>query len=132
MKMQVRTEAPGGWTMEATSIQPPARLMSASFTRRSHSGLRAEGPAGGDPAAPKLTACGDPARDQAVAVIMARLLKLPRRSVVLAEDETHLHLPPHVQASWTLRGIRPPRSPRHQSRLKVHLNEQQCFVRPLA
>jgi hypothetical protein len=41
---------------------------------------------------PKLTACGDPARDQAVAVIMARLLKLPRRSVVLAEDETQLHL----------------------------------------
>jgi hypothetical protein len=37
-------------------------------------------------------ACGDPARDQAVAVIMARLLKLPRRSLVLAEDETHLHL----------------------------------------
>jgi hypothetical protein len=55
---------------------------------------------------PKLTACGDPARDQAVAVIMARLLKLPR-SVVLAEDETHLHLPPHARASWTLRGIRP-------------------------
>jgi hypothetical protein len=27
-----------------------------------------------------------------LAVIMARLLKLPRRSVVLAEDETHLHL----------------------------------------
>jgi hypothetical protein len=40
-----------------------------------------------------LMACGDPARDQAVAVIMARLLKRPRRSVVvLAEDETHLHL----------------------------------------
>jgi hypothetical protein len=56
---------------------------------------------------PKLTAPGDPARDQAVAAIMARLLKLPRRSVVLAEDETHLHLLPHVRASWTLRGIRP-------------------------
>jgi hypothetical protein len=42
-----------------------------------------------------------------VAVIMARLLKLPRRSVVLAEDETDLHLPLHVRASWTLRGIRP-------------------------
>ena len=40
-------------------------------------------------------------------MIMARLLKLLRRSVVLAEDETHLHLPPHVRASWTLRGIRP-------------------------
>jgi hypothetical protein len=32
---------------------------------------------------------------------MARLLELPRRAVVLAEDETHLHLLPHVRASWT-------------------------------
>ena len=35
--------------------------------------------------------------------IVARLLKLPRRAVVLAEDETHLNLLPHVRASWTLR-----------------------------
>jgi transposase len=56
---------------------------------------------------PKLTARGDPARDQAVAAITARLLALPRRAVVLAEDETHLHLLPHVRASWTRRGIRP-------------------------
>jgi hypothetical protein len=27
--------------------------------------------------------------------------------VVLAEDETHLNLPPHVRASWTLRAARP-------------------------
>jgi hypothetical protein len=40
---------------------------------------------------PKLTACGDPARDQAVAVNHGRLLKLLRRSVVLAEDQTRLH-----------------------------------------
>ena len=26
---------------------------------------------------------------------------------MLAEDETHLNLLPHVRASWTLRGIRP-------------------------
>jgi hypothetical protein len=26
---------------------------------------------------------------------------------VFAEDETHLNLPPHVRASWTLRGTRP-------------------------
>ena len=38
---------------------------------------------------------------------MARLLELPRRAVVLAEDETHLNLLPHVRASWTLRGARP-------------------------
>jgi len=35
-----------------------------------------------------------------------RLLELPRRSVVLA-DETHLNLLPHVRASWTPRGLRP-------------------------
>jgi DDE superfamily endonuclease/winged helix-turn helix protein len=56
---------------------------------------------------PKLTARGDPAHDQAVAAIVARLLQLPRRAVVLAEDETHLHLLPHVRASWTRRGTRP-------------------------
>jgi DDE superfamily endonuclease/Homeodomain-like domain len=56
---------------------------------------------------PKLTARGDPGHDQAVAVITARLLALPRRAVVLAEDETHLHLLPHVRASWTRRGRRP-------------------------
>jgi transposase len=48
---------------------------------------------------PKLTARGDPWHDHAVAVIVARLIRLPRRSVVLAEDETRLHLLPHVRAS---------------------------------
>jgi transposase len=56
---------------------------------------------------PKLTARGDPVRDHVVAGIVARLLTLPRRAVVLAEDETHLNLLPHVRASWTLRGRRP-------------------------
>jgi transposase len=56
---------------------------------------------------PKLTARGDPAHDHAVAQTVKRLLELPRRSVVLAEDETHLNLLPHVRASWTLRGARP-------------------------
>jgi hypothetical protein len=56
---------------------------------------------------PKLAARGDPWHDQAVAAIMARLLELPRRAVVLAEDETHLNLLPHVRASWTRRGLRP-------------------------
>jgi hypothetical protein len=56
---------------------------------------------------PKLTARGDPAHDHVVAGIVARLLELPRRAVVLAEDETHLNLLPHVRASWTLRTIRP-------------------------
>jgi transposase len=56
---------------------------------------------------PKLTARGDPDHDHVVAGIVARLLELPRRAVVLAEDETHLNLLPHVRASWTLRGARP-------------------------
>src|SRR5580693_5643683 len=52
---------------------------------------------------PGLTARGDPDHDHVVAAIVARLLELPRRAVVLAEDETHLNLLPHVRASWTLR-----------------------------
>jgi transposase len=55
---------------------------------------------------PKLTARGDPWHDHVVAGIVARLAELPRRAVVLAEDETHLNLLPHVRASWTLRGRR--------------------------
>jgi hypothetical protein len=54
---------------------------------------------------PKLTARGDPDHDHVVAGIVARLL--PRGSVVLAEDGTHLNLLPHVRASWTLRARRP-------------------------
>jgi transposase len=56
---------------------------------------------------PKLTARGDPDHDHVVAQIVARLIELPRRAVVLAEDETHLNLLPHVRASWTLRTGRP-------------------------
>jgi hypothetical protein len=56
---------------------------------------------------PRLTARGDPDHDHVVAGIVARLLELPRRAVVLAEDETHLNLLPHVRASWTLRAARP-------------------------
>ena len=56
---------------------------------------------------PKLTARGDPDHDHVVASIAARLTDLPRRAVVLAEDETHPNLLPHVRASWTLRGARP-------------------------
>jgi hypothetical protein len=45
---------------------------------------------------PKLIARGDPAHDQVVTGIVARLAELPRRAVVLAEEETHLNLLPHV------------------------------------
>ena len=44
---------------------------------------------------PKLTARGDPDHDH----VVARLIELPRRLVVLAEDETHLNLLPHVRAA---------------------------------
>jgi hypothetical protein len=56
---------------------------------------------------PRLTARGDPDHDHVVAGIVARLIELPRRAVVLAEDETHLNLLPRVRASWTLRAVRP-------------------------
>jgi hypothetical protein len=56
---------------------------------------------------PKLIARGDPDHDHVVAGIVARLIELPRKAVVLAEDETHLNLLPHVRASWTPRGARP-------------------------
>jgi DDE superfamily endonuclease/Homeodomain-like domain len=56
---------------------------------------------------PKLTARGDPDHDHVVAGIVARLLELPRRAVIVAEDETHLNWLPHVRASWTRRGARP-------------------------
>jgi transposase len=56
---------------------------------------------------PKLIARGGPCHDHVVAGVVARLLDLPRRAVVLAEDETHLNLLPHVRASQPLRGARP-------------------------
>ena len=56
---------------------------------------------------PKLIARGDPDHDHVVAGIVARLIELPRRAVVLAEDETHLNLLPHARAGWTPRGARP-------------------------
>jgi hypothetical protein len=64
-------------------------------------------PPGGDLAAAEAAGRGDPDHDHVVAGIVARLIELPRQSVVLAEDEIHLNLLPHVRASWTLRGARP-------------------------
>ncbi len=56
---------------------------------------------------PKLVARGDPARAAVLAAITARLRRLPPGSVIWAADETHLHLLPHLRASWTLRTRRP-------------------------
>ena len=72
------------------------------------------GAAGGDLAAAKLVARGDPARAAVVAAIVRRLRLLPAGSVIWAAGETHLHLLPHVRSSWTLpTGARtsPPRAP---------------------
>ncbi|MGW9032965.1 IS630 family transposase, partial [Streptomyces sp. NPDC055722] len=55
---------------------------------------------------PRLTARGDPNRRRALATLRRQLAALPRGSVVLAEDETHLHLLPHIRASWILHGTR--------------------------
>src|SRR5206468_1406280 len=67
---------------------------------------------------PKLTARGDPDHDHMVAQIVARLIDLPRRAVVLAEDETHLNPLPPLGARWTAPGTartttRPSGSGRH-------------------
>jgi transposase len=56
---------------------------------------------------PRLVARGDDEHDRICAAIAARLARLPRGAVVMAEDETHLHLLPHLRSSWTLRGHRP-------------------------
>ena len=55
---------------------------------------------------PRLTARGDPDRARVLAALRRHLAALPCGSVVLAEDETHLHLLPHVRASWIVRGTR--------------------------
>ncbi|MEV8636056.1 IS630 family transposase [Streptosporangium sp. NPDC051023] len=55
----------------------------------------------------KLVARGDPARACVVSEIAARLRALPRGAVVWATDETHVHLLPHIRATWTLRHRRP-------------------------
>ncbi|MFD8527766.1 IS630 family transposase [Streptosporangium canum] len=56
---------------------------------------------------PKLVARGDPDRRRVLTDITARLRALPRGAVVWATDETHVHLLPHIRASWTLRPRRP-------------------------
>lgn len=55
---------------------------------------------------PRLVAKGDPDRGRILAALRRQLSALPRGSVVLAEDETHLHLLPTVRASWIPRGTR--------------------------
>jgi transposase len=91
---------PGPWTLPRIW-----RYLGRPQVRYAHAAPA--GDPGGDLAAPQADRPRRPGHDQAVAAITARLLELPRRAVVCAEEETHLHLLPHVRASWTLRGARP-------------------------
>jgi transposase len=55
---------------------------------------------------PRLVAKGDPDRDQILAGLRQTVAELPQGAVVLAEDETHLHLLPWVRATWIANGCR--------------------------
>jgi transposase len=55
---------------------------------------------------PRLVARGDPDRDQVLADLRQAITGLPKGTVLLAEDETHLHLLPWVRATWILTGQR--------------------------
>jgi transposase len=55
---------------------------------------------------PRLIAKGDPDHDTICAAIQTRIAALPARSVVLAEDETHLDLLARVRACWMPTGLR--------------------------
>jgi transposase len=55
---------------------------------------------------PRLVAKSDPDHDQIVARVREQVAALPARSVVLAEDETHLDLLARVRACWIPHGIR--------------------------
>jgi transposase len=57
---------------------------------------------------PRLVARGDPQRPVILARLRRRLAHLPPGSVLIAEDEAHLDLLPHLRASWILRGCRQP------------------------
>jgi hypothetical protein len=63
-----------------------------------------------------------------VAGIVARLAGLPRRSVVCAEDETHLNLLLDVRARWTLR--KEDRGPVHRDSRDILRLPQHYITRP--
>jgi hypothetical protein len=55
---------------------------------------------------PRLVAKGDPDAEQTLAALRQAIAALPAGAVVLAEDETHLHLLPWVRATWIAHGTR--------------------------
>jgi transposase len=57
---------------------------------------------------PRLVARGDPDRDQVLADLRQQLNQLPQGAVVLAEDETHLHLLAWIRSTWIPHGQRQP------------------------
>jgi hypothetical protein len=54
----------------------------------------------------RLVAKGDPDREAVLASLHQRLTELPEDAVVLAEDETHLHLLSWGRATWIAKGAR--------------------------
>jgi transposase len=55
-------------------------------------------------AAARLVARGDPDREAALAALPQSIAELPEGAVVLAEDESHLHLLPWVRSTWIPHG----------------------------
>jgi transposase len=53
---------------------------------------------------PRLVARGDPDREAALAALRQSIAELPEGAVVLAEDESHLHLLPWVRSTWIPHG----------------------------
>jgi hypothetical protein len=74
------------------AVDPATDLAVPGPAAGQHAHVVPAGAAGGDLAAAQADRPRRPGHDQAVAAITARLLELPRRAVLCAEDETHLHL----------------------------------------
>jgi transposase len=55
---------------------------------------------------PRLLAKGDPAESSKLEAVRQAISELPEGSVVLAADETHVHLLPWVRSTWILKGRR--------------------------
>jgi transposase len=91
--------APGPWTVRRLWQRlgrPPMSLRTLWRRTRTVAAWRR----------PRLVAKGDPRRAAILSGIRRRLARLPAGSVVIAEDEAHLDLLPHVRASWIRKGER--------------------------
>jgi hypothetical protein len=80
---------------------------------------------------------GGSGREAVLASLQQRLTELPEDAVVLAEDETHLHLSPWVRATWIAKGARQqvmtPGTNRRRSIVGViDLATERCFYQVAA